>query len=130
VTNSSGTPAQQSSGERVYLFQVIAEPEETPVLLTQRDLDMIIDVGASLPVSEPADDKDLVDFAVLETSDGGPFLYHGHEVPDTQIVAYLQRGMAHLVGRLANALEVKNALEEASDETSEVEHLSEETPGD
>lgn len=128
MTTTPGTPAGQAAaatGERAYLFQVISEPAETPVLLSQRELDMIVDVGANLPAREPREDENLVDFAILETSDGGPFLYHGHEVPEDQITAYVQRGLDHLIGRLVTSLEVNEALLAA-----EVEQVSEDTETD
>lgn len=111
---------------RAYLFQVLSEPDEKPVLLSQRDLDMLVDVGANLP--EASEDDTLVDFAMIETSDGGPFLYHGHEVEEAEIVGYLQRGLTHLVAKVLESLQVPDHLVNTPSETSE--HMFDSRPID
>ena len=97
--------------ERHYLLNVVSEPDEKPIILTQDLLDVILDDGravlsrAATDASAPETSSDgtaaeLVDFATVETSDGGPFLLHGRELSPDESEALFQAGCSELLAQM------------------------------
>jgi len=74
-----------------YLLQIIDEPEEAPILLTQADFDMILDKGVNEP---PIPESDSKPFATVTTSpEDSPLLYQGNPISEDLAADLVGRGL-------------------------------------
>ena len=64
---------------RRYFLDFLSAPDGDPLVLDQRDMDVLLDAATESPAREQSN---LVDFALLSTSDGGPVLHRGDPISE------------------------------------------------
>jgi len=84
-----------------YLLDIINEPDEEPVRLTQEDFDQLVRLGKSLEpdhIPDPEAQKRLVDFATLETVEGtDTFMFEGQEIDSEEAALYCGLGLMQAI---------------------------------
>lgn len=85
----------QQTAPREYLITVLedVEPQADPIRLSQSDFDALVRAGRDADPGEGSSGE-LVPFATVETSDGGPFVFGGAIVETEKVAAWLERGLS------------------------------------
>jgi hypothetical protein len=96
--------------DRTYLFTVLDEPT-APSTLTQTQIDALFDSVSRYAIVFNADtdalpDEELVDFATITVSDGGPVRWHGAALTKAQT----QHLFSQVVSRALHHAAIYDAL--------------------
>jgi hypothetical protein len=86
---------------RTYAVVLTSDPNGAPLVLSQDDIDHLIDLVQENGVP---DEPGTIDFGTLTASDAGPVLYHGAALSDDDAAVLVSTGLAIVIQSALDAL--------------------------